>query len=218
VPWAGVLLPGLILFAGSLALNGWVYYETARMRELARIEGRAQVERVAYATFQGERVNRVVADLLASPATGERVLSFYDRYTESREITYLLVYTALTLDVPVHYLVGLAWAESRFKPLAVNGHKNTNGTTDYGLMQLNSAEYGALGVAYIMEPAHNVRLGAEHLRAMFDKYNDWPEAILSYNAGTGETVRRPSVRHVADVLDYAHTLDEAFVAAFLEAR
>ncbi len=217
IPWAGVLLPSLLLFAASLGLQAWTYFEAQRLRELARMEGRAAVAQVEYAAFQGERVNEVVADLVGS-AQREAVLAFYDRFTQSREVSFLLVSSALSLDVPVHYLVGLAWAESRFKPGAINGRRNANGTSDYGLMQLNSGEYGALGITYIMEPAHNVRLGAEHLRAMFDRYHDWPEAILSYNAGTGDTVPRASVRHVADVLDYAHQLDEAFIAGYLGGR
>ena len=60
VPWLAVLLPGLVLFAGSLGLNAYAYFEAERLHELTRIEGQASVDRVTYASFQGARQRRRV--------------------------------------------------------------------------------------------------------------------------------------------------------------
>ena len=202
----------IVVLAGDAGLAYMA--DRARLREEARAEAE-QIQRVrmTYGAFRGLKVNAVVADLLNTRR--EDVLRFYDSYTQDREISHLLTAFALAYDIPVHYFVALAWAESRFRPGAINGHKNQNGTTDYGLLQLNSAEFPDDTPEFLMDLGHNIRIGADHLDAFYRRYGDWTEALISYNAGTGTSVARSSVRHVADILEYSYGLDEAFVERFL---
>ncbi len=57
-------------------------------------------------------------------------------------------------------LVGIAQHESGLDPLAT--HKNTNGSVDYGLMQVNSANFVWLGLTPVtaLDPCVSIRAGA----------------------------------------------------------
>lgn len=50
----------------------------------------------------------------------------------------------------------VAWAESGFNPNAT--HKNPNGSTDYGLMQINSVHSDILATGNWADPATNLRM------------------------------------------------------------
>ncbi|WP_058034335.1 lytic transglycosylase domain-containing protein, partial [Burkholderia pseudomallei] len=74
-------------------------------------------------------------------------------------------------------LRAIAWQESHNRPEALN--KNANGSTDYGLMQINSIHLPTLsryGITKdtLMEPCKSVYIAAWHLRRKMDKYgNTW---------------------------------------------
>ncbi len=144
----------------------------------------------------------------------EEVYRFYDGYTANRDITFLLVSNAITYEIPIHFLFGLAWTESEFYPNAVNGGGNTDGTADYGLMQLNSHTYRDFDQAYLMTPENNVRLSCEHLRRDYDRYGNWYEALLAYNAGNTELVRNSTIKHFIEVMEFSKMLNIAFSEAF----
>jgi len=85
-------------------------------------------------------------------------------------------------------LVGIAKHESGLDPTRVNHNKN--GTTDYGLLQINSANFGWLGLTpeSAMDPCKSMRAGAEVLRS-----------ISAYN--TGSTTRGFGNGYVGAVTD-----------------
>ena len=98
-------------------------------------------------------------------------------------VTFLAGITVLAAAGPVHadcfdeaakyqkvnplILRAIAWQESHNRPDAQ--HKNANGSTDYGVMQINSvhlptlAQYG-ISQGTLMEPCKNVYIAAWHLR------------------------------------------------------
>jgi soluble lytic murein transglycosylase-like protein len=97
-------------------------------------------------------------------------------------------------DEAAHYqkvnpliLRAIAWQESHNRPDAL--HKNANGSTDYGLMQINSihlptlAQYG-ISTNTLMEPCKNVYIAAWHLRQQMNKYGNTWQAVGAYHSET----------------------------------
>jgi soluble lytic murein transglycosylase-like protein len=84
-------------------------------------------------------------------------------------------------------LRAIAWQESHNTPDAL--HKNANGSTDYGLMQINSvhlpvlAQYG-ISTETLMQPCKNVYIAAWHLRQKMNKYGNTWEAVGAYHSET----------------------------------
>ena len=84
-------------------------------------------------------------------------------------------------------LRAIAWQESHNRPDAL--HKNANGSTDYGVMQINSvhlptlSQYG-ISTETLMEPCKNVYIAAWHLRQQMNKYGNTWQAVGAYHSET----------------------------------
>jgi soluble lytic murein transglycosylase-like protein len=115
-------------------------------------------------------------------------------------------------DAASHYhqvnplvLRAIAWAESHNEPLAL--HQNPNGTTDYGVMQINSVHLSALGqygisTQTLMQPCSNVYVAAWHLRHQMDKYGNTLAAVGAYHSETPELRDRYALRIVQILKDW----------------
>lgn len=84
-------------------------------------------------------------------------------------------------------LRAIAWQESHNQPDAMN--KNANGSTDYGLMQINSIHLGALAqygisTTTLMQPCKSVYIAAWHLRQKMNKYGNTWQAVGAYHSET----------------------------------
>ena len=94
-------------------------------------------------------------------------------------------------------LQAIAQGESNFNPVAVN--QNTNGSYDYGLMQINSSWEPALrrmGIAWesLADPCTNVMVGAWVLAHCIREFgNTWP-AVGCYNSRTPSRRERYAAR------------------------
>ena len=68
-------------------------------------------------------------------------------------------------------MVGIAQHESGLDPVAI--HRNANGTLDVGIAQINSSNFGWLGLTLetALDPCRNIAAGA---RVLFAKYNGTP--------------------------------------------
>jgi hypothetical protein len=157
----------------------------------------------------GEAVNKKLNEMIVA-GKEEQIYQFYDRFTENREVTYLLVNNAIIHKVPVHYLFGLAWTESEFYPKAVNGHKNANGSIDFGLMQLNSNTFSDYETEFLMDAANNVRLACSFLLEKYRGYGNWYESLFAYNAGNTEVIKNHTVQHFISVMEFSRMLDVEF--------
>ncbi len=99
-------------------------------------------------------------------------------------------------------LRAIAWQESHNTPDAL--HKNVNGSTDYGLMQINSIhmpvlkQYG-ISKETLMEPCKNVYIAAWHLRQKMNKYGNTWEAVGAYHSET-PALRDRYARQIVDIL------------------
>jgi soluble lytic murein transglycosylase-like protein len=99
-------------------------------------------------------------------------------------------------------LRAIAWQESHNRPDAQ--HKNANGSTDYGVMQINSihlptlAQYG-ISQGTLMEPCKNVYIAAWHLRRQMNKYGNTWQAIGAYHSET-PSLRDKYAQQIAAIL------------------
>jgi soluble lytic murein transglycosylase-like protein len=99
-------------------------------------------------------------------------------------------------------LRAIAWQESHNRPTAV--HKNANGSTDYGVMQINSvhlpvlAQYG-ISRGTLREPCKNVYIAAWHLRQKMNKYGNTWAAIGAYHSET-PSLRDEYARQIVAIL------------------
>jgi len=97
-------------------------------------------------------------------------------------------------------LWAMAKHESNLNPSAVN--RNTDGSFDYGLMQINSTWAGTLGKARwnsLADACMNVKTGAWILRQCIDEFGYGWKAIGCYNSHT-PSKRDAYARKIADVM------------------
>lgn len=97
-------------------------------------------------------------------------------------------------------LWSIAKNESGFNPTAVG--RNTNGTFDFGVMQINSIWAKTLGKERwiaLADPCTNVRTGAWILRQCIDKYGYNWTAVGCYNSQTPSKRDRYASRIEAEV-------------------
>jgi soluble lytic murein transglycosylase-like protein len=82
-------------------------------------------------------------------------------------------------------LLAIAKVESGLDPQALN--RNTNGSTDIGLMQINSRWKKSLGEnwRHLSDPCYSVMVGAWILRQCVDRYGDNWDSVACYHTGRG---------------------------------
>ncbi|WP_448588080.1 lytic transglycosylase domain-containing protein [Thermocrinis sp.] len=85
--------------------------------------------------------------------------------------------------VDPYLLVAIASVESGFNPRAIN--RNKNGSTDYGIMQINShwLKKYKIPQEWIWEPCYNIHFGAMVLRRCMDAKKSLKLAVDCYNKG-----------------------------------
>ncbi len=99
-------------------------------------------------------------------------------------IAQMVADAAAQYGVPPSLALGIASHESGFNPNATN--LNSNGTTDYGVMQLNTTTVQTLGVANPLDPQQNIDAGVGLLASLLQKYNgDQQLALWAYASGSG---------------------------------
>jgi soluble lytic murein transglycosylase-like protein len=89
----------------------------------------------------------------------------------------------LTYNISPLLLYAIAHQESNLKPNAIN--YNTNGSYDYGIMQINSSWYSVLGHdawLHLSDPCYNIHVGAWILSGCINKYGYNWNAVGCYNS------------------------------------
>lgn len=94
-------------------------------------------------------------------------------------------------DIPDAYdlMLTLMWKETKFDETAINT-ANDNGTTDYGLLQINSSNRQMLsdniGVTDLMNAEQNICSGVYIVSTLINYYDgNTDKAIMAYNMGAG---------------------------------
>jgi soluble lytic murein transglycosylase-like protein len=119
--------------------------------------------------------------------------------------------------LPPTLLIAVAQTESRLNPVAV--HLNGDGSSDVGLMQINSRWFPALqavGISreQLYEPCVSIWIGAWLLSDAVAAHGYGWEAIGAYNAG-GRRTQAAAQRRAAYALRVARNLAELPAAAGL---
>lgn len=101
-------------------------------------------------------------------------------------------------------LWGIAKVESKFNPRAIN--YNSNGTYDFGVMQINSTWYRILGKeiwSRLAEPCFNIHVGAWVLAQCVQRYGHTWRAVGCYNASS-EKKRVAYAQKIAKALNISY--------------
>jgi hypothetical protein len=100
-------------------------------------------------------------------------------------IQQMIVAAANQYGVPPSIALGIASHESGFNPNATN--LNTNGTTDYGVMQLNTSVLQTYGLtpAQAFDPQTNIDTSMSLLGGYLSKYGNIDTALQAYASGPG---------------------------------
>lgn len=134
----------------------------------------------------------------------DEVAGFYNSYVKNWELAYLILAAAHMYDIPANILFSVIFAESGFNVYAVN-NGNGNGSSDFGLMQLNSNTFKGYTRKQLMDRYINLQLGCKHLKKNFERYGTWEEAVMYYNGFS-----KASVIHQSRVLVKERVLDRGF--------
>lgn len=100
-------------------------------------------------------------------------------------IQQMIVAAANQYGVPANIALGIAAHESGFNPNAT--HLNSNGTTDYGVMQLNDSVLQTYGLtpAQALDPQTNINTAVSLLGGYISKYGSVDTALQAYASGAG---------------------------------
>jgi len=108
---------------------------------------------------------------------------------EQTPINYAIAYYSAVYDVDSGLVQAVVGKESQ-GDIQATGY-NDNGTTDYGLMQINSCNYGwletELGIIDFYDPQQNIQCGCYILGLLSSKYDNVHRILMSYNMGETQT-------------------------------
>jgi len=97
-----------------------------------------------------------------------------------QEYTPYTIYECWRQGASIQLTIALMRGESDFNPLA-RGRVNTDGSYDFGPMQLNSNRYYPG-----MSICENISCGIAHLMVEYKKFGNAISAVWAYNAGAGK--------------------------------
>ena len=109
-------------------------------------------------------------------------------------------------------LIAIAWKESHFLPWY--RHVNTDGSTDYGLMQINSRNLASLQLDphSVMAPCTNIMAGAELYSRQVKRFGNTWRAVGSYHSTT-PTLRDAYSKDISKRYGWIETLRGWFAHA-----
>jgi hypothetical protein len=150
-------------------------------------------------------------ELYRRPESRDRVIDFYSQVAGSREIAELILHYSNRYEVPPSLAFSLVYAESSFRPRAVNRNSTS---IDRGLFQLNNRSFPDLTEADFFDPVVNTQHGVAYLRYCLDEGKNLVVALAMYNAGRTRVTERGTPRmtldYIAKILDYQRDLERHF--------
>ena len=148
------------------------------------------------------------------PASSDRVISFFEDLTGSREIAALVLHNAVVFNIPPALAFSLCWEESRYNPQALN--VNRNETIDRGLFQLNSASFPLLSEEDFFNLEINIRNGLSHLRWCLDLAGTEVAGLAMYNAGSNRVSSDGTPKKTLDYISRILKREREIETLFLE--
>ena len=131
------------------------------------------------------------------------------------QVATMIVQSASQFGVPVSVALGIASHESGFNPNATNN--NTNGTTDYGVMQLNTSVLQTYGLtpAQALDPQTNIDTSMKLMSMYLKQYNgDVNTALWAYASGAGTVAAGGTPNSTATgFINYVTNYDDSNILA-----
>lgn len=126
----------------------------------------------------------------------------------SDDVNYCFESAAESFGVDPEILQAISYVESRLTPAALNA--NTNGTVDYGHMQINSLWVSEIGLTYTLldDPCFCTKVGAWILSGCIEKYGYNSNAISCYNSG--RPLSKLSGKQKKRTADYVRKVEKVF--------
>ncbi|MBR4765331.1 MAG: transglycosylase SLT domain-containing protein [Clostridia bacterium] len=113
----------------------------------------------------------------------------------SYDIALYTIYKAQQNGIDPDLIFCIMWRESNFNPNEIS--RNSNGSYDYGLMQINSSNFsflsqkiGITSMYDLLDPYKNIDCGVYYIAAYMRKYGDMNKALMCYNLGEGGAQRK----------------------------
>jgi len=105
-------------------------------------------------------------------------------------IAALILLIATEFGLPPNFVLAIAIEENNTLNPAAVSPVNKNGTTDLGVMQLNSANYGDIAWN---NPEVNIRAGCTHIKNLMQepRINTYWAVAVAYNCGYARFVNEP---------------------------
>jgi soluble lytic murein transglycosylase-like protein len=140
-------------------------------------------------TFEYEVILPEILVIIVSEKEPEEVLNIPPRRNVPEEYRSIFSGAAASTGIPPGVLESVAFVESEFKataksPVRESGHR------DLGIFQFNSryidwyAEKYNQGKAFDpFNPEEAITVAALHMVFLFERYGNWEDAVLAYNAG-----------------------------------
>ena len=135
-----------------------------------------------YSELPGEKYD-LIRDLYRSEENKDRVIYFFSRICGSLDIAKIILAYADVYNISPALVFALAWEESRFNSKAINS-KNSNGSIDRGLFQLNSNSFPGLETQAFFDPELSAKYGISHLKFCLDSGGTEIAGLAMYNVGT----------------------------------
>lgn len=187
----------------------------------------AQDQKVSYENLFEEEYPELVIEnkkkedtglvLYRQPQSRAAVEWYYSRVVNNREISDAILQYADEYSIPLSLAFALAHTESKFRINAM--HKNTNGSIDRGLFQLNNASFPKLEESDFYDPKISARYGLAHLRFCLNTAGNDIAALAMYNAGTNKVRRnntpQTTLNYISQIQNYRAELDSNFASEVL---
>lgn len=142
---------------------------------------------------------------------------YYSRVVNNREISDAILQYADEYSIPLSLAFALAHTESKYKINAM--HKNTNGSIDRGLFQLNNTSFPKLEESDFYDPKISARYGLAHLRFCLNTAGNDIAALAMYNAGANKVRKnntpQVTLNYISQIQNYRSELDTNFASEVL---
>lgn len=166
-------------------------------------------------TVNSDNYDDPISKFYINTKTKNQVLKFFSAITNSEHVAKAILDNSVEHNVRPSLAFAVAYVESRYNPKARS--KNTTGSLNGGLFQLNSSVFGWASEKLIYDPYHNAKLGLSHLEEYLSLSGDEFSALAAYNAGitriSQDGIPGMTFRYISEVSIMERNIMNLFVAS-----
>lgn len=215
----GIIVPTLILVMifMSLSMNANANTHTIKNKKILETYSYEKINpddiNKYYKYYTRLDINKVIYELGV-----KEFIPFFNQYTNNNNISLNIIKKSIENDVPINIAFSLAWKESRFNCKSIN-RSNNNGTSDWGLFQLNDQYYKWCKEDFF-NIEKNIQAGIIHLKECLRIMNDIDKGLAAYNAGVHGVktygIPQSTQKYIIEILEYEDKLNQEFNAYIQE--